>query len=225
MMIAAIFSYTFYRSIIAFAVMLPIALAYPIVEKRKKKKERIRTLSLEFQEAMVILSSALRAGYSIENACKISQEELVLLYGENGLIVQEFSYINEQIYRNIPVEQALLELANRSGIEEIQNFARVFGIAKRSGGDISKIMTQTSEVIRDKTQIKEEIKTLTASKQLEQKIMSAIPFFIVLYIEASSPQFFAQMYEEMSGRVVMTVCFVFYIVAYGLAQKILAIEV
>lgn len=223
--IAAVFSYTFYRSLIAFFIFCPFALCYPILEKRRKQKERIQTLSVEFQEAMVMLSSSLRAGYSIENAFQISQGELALLYGTKGLMVQEFSYINAQIRRNIPVEITLLELASRSGIEEIQNFAQVFGIAKRSGGDMSKIMTQTAEVIRDKMQVKEEIKTLTASKQLEQKIMSLIPFGIVLYIEASSPQFFSQMYEGMWGRVVMSICFLIYVIAYGLAHKILAIEV
>ena len=72
---------------------------------------------------------------------------------------------------------------------------------------------------------KEEIMTLTTSRQFEQKIMNMIPFFIIVYVEGSSPGFFDQMYSTGMGRVLMTMCLILYLTAFWLSERILDIEV
>ncbi len=217
--------YTFYRSIIVTACLLPLGFLYPLYEREILKKNRRRELASQFKEGMMILASSFGAGYSIENALAAGTRELILLYGEDGLITKEFLYMIQQIRTNRPVEQLLEDLADRSGLEDIRNFSEVFCVAKRSGGDLGAIMRHTADVIRDKMLVKEEIATLTASRQFEQKIMNLIPFFIVFYVENSSPQFFAQMYETGLGRMLMTGCLITYLIAYVMAKKILDIEV
>ena len=204
---------------------MPAAFLYPLYERRKKRKKRQQQLASQFKEGMAVLASALSAGYSVENALVVSEQELVLLYGQEGLITREFSGMVQQLRMNRTVEQLLMDLAERSGLEDIRNFSEVFSVAKRSGGDTAGIMRHTADIIRDKIQVKEEIATLTASKQFEQRIMNMIPFLIVFYVDSTSPGFFSQMYGTGFGRVMMSVCLVVYLAAYGMAQKILAIEV
>jgi tight adherence protein B len=123
------------------------------------------------------------------------------------------------------VEQILDEFANRSGMDEISSFAEVFAVAKRSSGDMGSIMRHTAEIIRERMQIKEEIRTMTASRQFEQKVMNMIPFLIVFYVEGASPGFFDQMYATMLGKILMTICLVVYLLSYVIAGKLLEIEV
>lgn len=223
--VCGLLAYTFYRSMAAFLVMLPFGLLFPLLERRRLKEKRLLMLKQQFKESMVILASSLSAGFAMENALASSREELVMLYGEDGMITREFAYMVQQIRMNRAVEQVLEDFAERSGLEDIQNFSEVFSVAKRSGGDLSGIMRHTAEVIRDKMQVKEEIRTLTASRQFEQKIMNLIPFFIVFYVEMSSPGFFDQMYGTGMGRMLMSGCLAAYMVSFVLAEKILAIEV
>lgn len=217
--------YTFYRSVLITAGLLPLGLLYPFYEREQRKKQRKKELALQFKEGMMILASSFSAGYSIENALSAGIRELTLLYGEQGLITREFAYIISQLRTNRPVEQLLTELADRSGLEDIRNFAEVFSVARRSGGNLSAVMRHTADVIRDKMQVKEEIATLTAAKQYEQKIMNLIPFFVIIYVDFSSPGFFAQMYQTGLGRILMTGCLAVYLAALILARKILEIEV
>lgn len=223
--ICGLLAFTFYRSKIAFLIMAPAGLACPVYEKRRLRKKRLQVLASQFKESMVVLSGALSAGYSVENALTASCSELMLLYGKESFIVQEYSYIVQQMRMNRPVERLFLEFAERSSLEDIKSFAEVFVAAKRSGGDLSGIMRHTAEVLRDKMQVKEEIQTMTASRRFEQKIMNLIPFFIVFYVELSSPGFFDQMYQTWMGRVLMSVCLSGYLVSYVLSEKILKIEV
>lgn len=84
---------------------------------------------------------------------------------------------------NRPVELLLADMGRRSGIQDVDQFARVFAAAKRSGGELTDIISQTAGIIRDKIQVQEEIHTLTAARVFEQKIMNGIPFGIILYID------------------------------------------
>lgn len=205
--------------------MLPAGCLNLRYERERLRDRRRQELASQFKESMVVLASTLSAGYSMENALMVSRTELAALYGEEGLIVKEFSYMIQQVRMNRSIESVLMEFADRVELEDIRNFAEIFMVAKRSGGDLSGIMRHTAEVIRDKMQVKEEIRTMTASRQLEQKVMNLIPFFLVFYVEGASPGFFGQMYGTWPGRILMSLCMLVYLAAILLAEKILDIEV
>ncbi|WP_331666654.1 type II secretion system F family protein [Lacrimispora sp.] len=225
LVIAGLFAYIFYRSTPSFLMFLPMVFIFPMIKKRELKEGRLQQLNLEFKEGILLLASFLSAGYSVENAFSASVKELGLLFGEEGMVSREFKHIESQIRMNRPVELALSDFAGRSGLDDVKNFAEVFAAAKRSGGELVLIISHTADVIRDKVQVRQEILTMTASKQFEQKIMSMIPFFIVLYIDLTSPGFFNIMYSTGIGRILMTLCMIIYIAALGISRWIMRIEI
>lgn len=218
-------AYLFYRNMAVFFLFLPIGILYPLYRKKERRERREEELRLQFKEAILILASSLSAGYAIENAFSASIRELKELYGEEGMITEEFSYIANQMQMNRTAEQLLTDFAERSGLEEIQNFAEIFAVSKKSRGELVSVVNHVVHVISDKIQVKEELITLTAEKKFEQRIMNLMPFFIVLYIDLSSPGFFTQMYETTVGRIVMTVCLLVYLCACFLSGRIMKIEV
>lgn len=224
--VSGLLAYTFYRSWRVFLWMVPAGLLGGVyTEQKQRMKRRYQELAVQFKESMMILASSLSAGYSVENALITGAEELAVLYGREGMMTKEFSWMAQQIRMNRPVEPLLEDFAVRSGMEDVRSFAEVFSAAKRSSGDLGTIMRHTAEVIRDKMQVREEIATLTAARRFEQKIMNLIPFFIVFYVDHASPGFFDQMYGTELGRLLMSGCLGLYLVSYGLSKKILAIEI
>lgn len=223
--ICALVAYAFYRSWAVFLLFLPVGLAYPLIHKKELEKARLFQLGQQFKEGILILSANLSAGYSIENALGNSSRELDMLYGPEGMIGHEFAGMVKQIKMNRPVEQVFFEFADRSGLEDVQNFAQVFKAAKRSGGDLVAIIDHTAGVIRDKAQVREEIANMTASKKLEQKVMNMIPFGLIIYIDRASPGFFEMMYRTGVGRILMTSCLGVYGLAFWLSKRILDIPI
>ena len=118
---------------------------------------------------------------------------------------------------NRNVEELFMDFGRRSGLEDVDHFTQVLAAAKRSGGNLVEVISQTAGIIRDKVQVKEEIYTMLASRIFEQRIMNWVPFLIVLYIDITSPGFF--------NRAVMTVCLTVYGLALFLASRIMDIEV
>ena len=205
--------------------MAPAGLCYPLYVKRELKKRRQLKLKLEFKEAILILASFLRAGYSMENAFSLTRTEVAGLLGKESLMAKELEGICRGLANRRPAEEVLLDLGERSGLEDVYNFAQVFAAAKRRGGDMVEIIRHTAGVIRDKIQVQEEIRTMTAARIFEQRIMNLIPFLLVFYIDFSSPGFFDSVYGSLGGRCVMTVCLLVYVGAVLLAKKILEIPV
>ena len=222
---AAIGSYVFYKSIIIFFCLFPFCFLYPNLKRKELIATKKRRLVVEFKEAIMILSSLLNAGYSLENSVKEALVELRLLYAKDNLIIKEFEYINQLIYMNISVERAFDDLAYRSHSEDIRSFAKVLRIAKRSGGELENIIAHTVGVIGDKVRIKEEIITMTTAKRFEQTVMNIFPLFIVLYIDISSPGFFNIMYTTVIGRACMSIGLIVYLFAIYISKRLLNIEV
>jgi tight adherence protein B len=133
--------------------------------------------------------------------------------------------MREQMNLNRSVEQVIQDFARRSGLEEAERFSQIFQIAKRSGGQLTPVICHTVSIMEDKSQVKEEIRTMSASVQFEQKVMMVIPFLMILYIDATSPGFFAVMYETVFGRLVMSGCLAMYLLSCYLSRKILDIPI
>lgn len=223
--IVALIAYIFYRSGIAFFILLPAI----IIIFRKKEKElvlkRKEELSLQFREMMHAVIAGLQAGYSIENAFTHAYQDISLLYGKDAMMAKELHYMAKAMRNNRNLEDLLSEFAVRSGVTDIRDFAEIFHIAKRSGGDLPGILKNTADIISDKMEVKREIITMMSAKRLEQSIMNVVPFLIILYIDVTSPGFFDCMYHNPVGIVIMTILLIIYIAAYLLAERIIRIEI
>jgi len=218
-------SYLFYENLLYAIILMPYVHIFMKNSAKEIQRKRKQVLLNQFKDGMLAVSFSLNVGYSVENSFKEALGELVLLYGNKSDIVTEFRNINYRIDINENIEDVLDDFARKSSIEDILYFAEVFRYAKRSGGDLISIIRNTANTISEKIEAKNEIETVISGKQMEQKIMSIIPFGIILYLKLSSPEFIEGLYGNGIGFMVMTVCLVLYLLSYWLAQRIVRIEV
>lgn len=220
-----ILSFVFYRSFQIFLFFTPVGICYPLLIRGDLKRQRLERLRIQFKDAILALASCLNAGYSVENALVEARKEMDRIYGQESMISEEIRLMIHKTRMNRTLEEALMDFAVRSGLDDVRSFADVFLAAKESGGELMKIIARTAEIIGEKIRIQEDILTETASRRLEQKIMSAIPIFIVCYLELTSPGFFDVLYTTVAGRGIMTGCLTVYLGACWLAKKMLEISV
>ena len=201
---------------------LPIIVSY---YKNKKRDERAKKLMIEFRDAIQAVAAALLAGYSIEHAWKEAEREIMDLYGKEAMITKELIQMNAEIKLNRNVEEILHDLAVRSGVEEIQSFAEIFGFAKRSGGDFPQIIRTTAARISAKIEVEREVDTVIAGKKLEGKIMSVMPFFILAYLNLASGEFIDPLYGNLAGVLVMSAALLVFVGAMAINRRISDIRV
>ena len=218
-------SYFFYRSVWACVFLLPVFFWF-IKEKRKElAKKRKQELSMQFKDMILSLAANQKAGYSVENAIREAYKDMLMLYGEDSCICKELSLIRKGLDNNVVLEKLLYSLGVRSHVPDILQFAEVFLIAKRNGGNMTEILAETASTMEQKIEVDREIQVLISSNQMEQKIMNVVPFLIIFYISITSKGFFDVLYHNLAGIVIMTICLIIYFVAFRMSRQIVEIEV
>ena len=122
---------------------------------------------------------------------------------------------------NRTIEELMEELGRKSGVEQIGEFAQVFSIAKRSGGNVAGVIETTAQVIHRQIEAREEARTILSARRMEQRIMSLMPFCIVFYVKLGNPGYFDSLYHNLKGILVMSLCMGVYMVAWSLSERIL----
>lgn len=217
-----ILSYFFYRNLLA---AIPLSIVGYLYYRQKEKElawKDVKILESQFGEAIRSVDAALKAGYSIENAFVQSGTDMERQFGKESFISEELEVIRRGLVINITLEDMLTDLAARSGSEAIEDFAKVFVIAKRYGGNMSEVISSAVETISLRIETTEEISTAISGKKMEQNIMKIMPFGILSYVGISSPGFFAPLYGNLTGIALMTVLLVIYLAAYFMGDKILS---
>lgn len=150
----------FYRSIWAVFPLGVVGFFHARMEMEKRASRIREELTLQFKECILSVSASLKAGYAVENAFMESRSDMAMLYGEDSYIYRELELIRRGLVINITLEEQLTDLAERSGSEEIMQFATVFSIAKRSGGNLPEIIQNSVKLIGDKVDAEEEMRTI-----------------------------------------------------------------
>ena len=217
-------AFFFYRS--AWALLFLLPLLYPLYRRRcaHVREREQKELTGQFKEAMNSVLTALKAGYSPENAFRECWPEMAFLFGRRSPICRELRRIAQGLDSNVPLEQLLADLGERSALDDVREFAQIFAIAKRSGGNMTEILGRTIALLQERMEVEKEIGVMLSARRLEQRIMDAAPFGIVLYVGVTSRGFFDPLYHNPTGVAVMSVCLAVYLTAFVLSEKITAIR-
>ena len=193
-------------------------------QNRRLCEKRKQQLMTEFRDALSSMMAALAAGYSMENAVSEACRDLSLLYGEERIILRELGDIRARIDLGVPVDELFYELGVRSGVSDIVVFSQVYTTARKSGGNLVKVMKRTADAIGEKMDIEREVATMIAGKKLESICMTVIPLLIIVYLRVFSPGFLNPLYQGMKGRVFMTIALAVYLMAVWWSGRIMKIR-
>ncbi|SFF16437.1 tight adherence protein B [Paenibacillus algorifonticola] len=224
---AAVFAalYTVYHSLLVCLIAAGLGLCTPRYYKALLIARRKERLKLQFKEALYSLTSCLAAGRSVENAFIATLDDLKLLYPDPRTeLLLEFQIVKHRLEHAEPLEQALRSLAARSHVEDIVQFVDVFAACKRSGGDLVEVMKRTSQTIGEKLEIQQDIMVLLAQKRFEARIMMAIPFIFLGFLNLMAPDYMAPLYGGM-GYLLLTIGLGALLICFWFIHTIMSIRV
>ena len=225
LLVVLILDYFFYQSAWALIPLSGIGFLYYQTEKKallRKKKELARE---QFKELMLLVSTGQKAGFSAENAFIASYQDMKALYGKDSSICRMICELKTGRENNISFSRLWKQIGKRIEITEIREFAQVYEIARESSGNMASVMEKTADIIIRRIETEKEITVLLSARRLEQKIMNVMPFFIMLYISFTTPDYFKGLYHSVQGILVMSFCLLVYLGAYRLSIQIISIEI
>lgn len=202
--------------IVAWIVFYPLR-CKQLQEKRKKEVNK------QFRSLLEALAVSLSSGMNMSESLISAYNDLKVEYSEEAYIVKEVKEMIDGMQNNIPIENMMASLGERSQIEDIKNFGVVFEICYRAGGNMKDIVRRTNTIISEKIEIAEEIETALASNKSQFSAMMIIPVVMVLLLRLMSSSFAAS-FATVPGIIAITLAIGLFFAAYKLGKKIMDIK-
>ena len=148
---------------------------------------------LKVVNALVDMGGALRSGFSIVQAV-----ERVVEDGE-GPLAEEFGTLLHQTRVGVPFEEALQNLGERVGSEDLSLVVISVETARRTGGNLAEIFETISATIRERIRIRNRVRTLTAQGRMQGVVLSLMPIGIGVALHFLQPSMFGPFLRSAAG--------------------------
>lgn len=200
----------FYQSLWGL-LFVPVGIVITLLrEKKEVQQKEMRKEQQLFAEYLGFLKEALQVGYSLEQAVGEAKKGLLTTEKKDAPFLEAVSRMQRKMQLGMPVEEAFGEWAREAKCEDIRDFSEVLFIAKRTGGAVQQVIVNTERMIKDKQETLRYIQSVLHSREYEAKIMKAMPFAMLLYLQLFMPGFLEPLYHNGTGICVMSVVLALY---------------
>lgn len=175
--------------VVAGAPMLLVP-GYLLKYLRIRRRER---LNVQLVDALSNMGNALKSGFSILQAF-----EHVVENGENP-IAQEFDTFLHQTRVGVGFSEALRNLDNRVGSDDLTLVVLAIETARRTGGNLADIFEKISHTIRERLRIQGRINTLTAQGRLQGIVVGVMPIGLGVILYFLQPGMFRPFLQSLVG--------------------------
>ena len=226
MFVIFVVAFIFYRNMFLSLILLPFALLYPKKRAKQLAEKRRDELKMQFRDMLYALSSGLMAGKPIEMAFRTARDDLEVLYPDPETpMIREIDILLRKLALNETVESALADLADRSQIEDIDSFCNVIITCRKTGGNLVDIIRNTTNILGDKLEIRNEIDILLAQRKLEKKVLNGMPIFLIIILSMVANDYIEPVFSTIVGRIVMTAAILLILLSWVVSDKIMKISV
>ncbi|MGN7998801.1 type II secretion system F family protein [Sphingomonas sp. 22176] len=135
-------------------------------------KRRVAKFTTTFPDAIDLLVRGLRSGLPITETIGVVGFEMP------GPVGEEFRAISDKMKIGRTLDSALQETADRLGTPEFQFFTITIQIQRETGGNLAETLSNLSEVLRKRAQMKLKIKAMSSEAKASAIIVGALPFIV-----------------------------------------------
>ena len=148
-------------------------------------------------DTLQMLSGGLRAGHSLLRAVDaVSQES-------DAPTSEEFARLVNETRLGRDLKESMADSARRMRSEDFDWTAQAIEIHREVGGDLAEVLDHVGETIRERMQIKGQVKSLSAEGKLSAYILIALPVGIFLFLSFSNPGYLGVLYTSVLGWVML----------------------
>ncbi|MDP4119166.1 MAG: type II secretion system F family protein [Bacillota bacterium] len=184
-----VFSFDF---IVALGALLLGLFTPPLIMFFKKGK-RIELFEKQLVEATAVICNCLRSGLTFLQALESIANEMP------EPISKEFSRVLREMKLGNSLEKALNNMSARINSKDFTLIVSAVLIQRQIGGNLSEVLSSLASTIKERDEIKKEIKVLTTTGRTSGIVVGAIPIFILLFFMMINPSYVRLFFESSLG--------------------------
>jgi tight adherence protein B len=196
-----------------------IGAVLPFMWIKRRQRRRLEAFQAQLPDAIDMLVSAMKAGYSFQAAMNFIGQETPAPLGP------EFARFYDEQRLGIDVRSALLSLQTRVDSMDLKMFVTAVLVQRESGGNLGEVLANISDIMRERFALEGELETLTAESRLSARILAALPVLVFLGMFALNPSFMRPMLQQTAGQAMLVLALVSVGLGYLVMVRISDIDV
>jgi tight adherence protein B len=171
----------------------------------------------QLDDSLQLMAGSLRAGHSLLRSVDSVASEA------DAPTSEEFSRIINETRVGRDLNDALDEVAERMASDDFTWVSQAIAIHREVGGNLAEVLDAVGHTIRERNQIRRQVKALSAEGKLSAIVLMALPFGVTGFISLTNPGYLAKFTESVVGYGMLGVAAVMLLVGALWLKKTVAI--
>lgn len=172
----------------------------------------------QLSDMLMSLSGSLRAGHSIAQSLHSASIEMAAPMSE------ELARIANADRIGTSASEAMAEVGRRMRCEDFEWLSQAIEINREVGGDLAGVLDHVADTVRERAQIKGQVRALAAEGKFSAYILLALPFFVAAIISVTNPGYIGVMTQHPLGWVFIAVSIIMMAIGSVWISRIIKIE-
>ena len=191
----------------------------PRIYLRYLKKQRLKKFNEQLEDALLSISSSLKAGFSINQALEVIASE------NRKPISVEFSLLIQELRLGVSLDEALNKMSNRLQCQDFELVAVSIMTARQTGGELTATLERLAAVIRERVRITGRIRALTAQGRMQAVIIGLMPLALFLAMMNIAPDMMNAFFKTVPGILCLIAVIILDITGFLVIRKITTIDI
>lgn len=191
----------------------------PTFALRVALKRRAEKLREQLPDVLTIMASSLRAGHSFLQALDTVAKEIA------QPAATEFQRVVAEVRLGRSAEDALEALAERVGSADFRWAVLAVNIQREVGGNLAEILDNVADTLRERAQMRRQVRVLTSEGRLSAWVLALMPFAIGLYMFTTNREYIMLLFTTKVGLVMVSGAGLFLLAGILWMKKIVDIDV
>lgn len=184
---------------IVFAILAPIGAKVFVILSTSRRRAKFAD---QIDDTVQLIAGGLRAGHGLSRTVAAAANDTEAPMSEELARV-----VNEtRLGRNLA--DALAVTAARMHSDDFQWIAQAIAINQETGGNLAEVLDQSGKTIRERNEIRRQVKALSAEGRLSAIVLVALPIVVFLFLLIVQPTYFAAFFMTPIGVIALVLAVV-----------------
>ncbi|NNF62696.1 MAG: VWA domain-containing protein [Acidimicrobiia bacterium] len=197
------------------AAVVTVALVRAFVVVRTDKR-RIKFHD-QLGDTLQLMVGSLKAGYGLLQAIETVAHEA------DSPTADEFHRIKVEAQLGRDLQESLHALADRVGSDDIKWVVDAIAIHREVGGDLADILARAAQTIRERDQLRRQVKALSAEGRMSAWILLSLPFALAFITRIFNPDYLSVLTGHSAGRIMIALGLAFMAIGVVWIRKIIEV--
>ena len=165
-----------------------------------KGTKRLKKFLILFPDAIDFIVRGLRSGLPVTESMNIVGKEM------QEPIASIFAHMGESVRLGVPFDKALQDTARKLHLTEFNFFVTSIILQRETGGNLSEILNNLSEVLRGRLMMRMKIKAMSSEAKASAIIVGSLPFIVISALQFVSPDYLDPLLDTTKGNFIALGC-------------------